>query len=123
MLRIEATHTLNTGVWDLQKIWGQITIEPFENSPRWMLSSIIDFDNNINNPLVPISGLLLDFDLISTNIIKFSCNFDSSKLSTVKNVKITAKIKQGDDDIVIVSKETNDNEDKETTDNELKILS
>lgn len=123
MLRIEATHTLNTGVWDLQKIWGQITIEPFENSPRWMLSSIIDYDNNINNPLVPISGLLLDFDLISTNIIKFSCNFDTSKLSTVKNVKITAKIKQGDDDIVIVSKETTDNEDKETTDNELKILS
>lgn len=123
MLRIEATHTLNTGVWDLQKIWGQITIEPFENSPRWMLSSIIDYDNNINNPLIPISGLLLDFDLISANIIKFSCNFDTSKLSTVKNVKITAKIKQGEDDIVIVSKETNNNEDKETTDNELKILS
>jgi hypothetical protein len=123
MLRIEATHTLNSGVWDLQKIWGQITVEPFENSPRWMLSSFIDFDNNINNPLRPISGLLLDFDLISTNIIKFSCNFDTSKLSTVKNVKITAKIKQGDDDIVIVSKETTDNIDKETTDNELKILS
>lgn len=123
MLRIEATHTLNTGVWDLQKIWGQITIEPFENSPRWMLSSIIDYDNNINNPLIPISGLLLDFDLISANIIKFSSNFDTSKLSTVKNVKITAKIKQGEDDIVIVSKETTDNEDKETTDNELKILS
>ena len=122
-LIIETTHVLNSGVWDLQKIWGQITVEPFENSPRWMLSSIIDFDNNINNPLRPISGLLLDFDLISTNIIKFSCNFDSSKLSTVKNVKITAKIKQGDDDIVIVSKETTDNIDKETTDNELKILS
>jgi hypothetical protein len=122
-LIIETTHVLNSGVWDLQKIWGQITVEPFENSPRWMLSSIIDFDNNINNPLRPISGTLLNLDFIFPNIIKFSCNFDSSKLSTVKNVKITAKIKQGLENIITVFKLTTTNDDKETTEDELKILS
>jgi len=122
-LIIETTHVLNSGVWDLQKIWGQITVEPFENSPRWMLSSIIDFDNNINNPLRPISGTLLNLDFIFPNIIKFSCNFDSSKLSTVKNVKITAKIKQGLENIVTLNKLTTTNDDKETTEDELKILS
>ena len=122
-LIIETTHVLNTGGWDLQKIWGQITIEPFENSPRWMLSSIIDFDNNINNPLRPISGTILNLDFIFPNIIKFSCNFDSSKIPTVKNVKITAKIKQGLENIVTLNKITTTNNDKETTEDELKILS
>ena len=122
-LIIETTHVLNTGGWDLQKIWGQITIEPFENSPRWMLSSIIDFDNNINNPLRPISGTILNLDFIFPNIIKFSCNFDSSKIPTVKNVKITAKIKQGVENIVTLNKITTTNNDKETTEDELKILS
>ena len=122
-LIIETTHVLNTGGWDLQKIWGQITIEPFENSPRWMLSSIIDFDNNINNPLRPISGTLLNLEFIFPNIIKFSCNFDSSKIPTVKNVKITAKIKQGLENIVTLNKITTTNNDKETTEDELKILS
>ena len=122
-LIIETTHVLNSGGWDLQKIWGQITVEPFENSPRWMLSSIIDFDNNILNPLRPISGTLLNLQFIFPNIINFSCNFDTSKLSTVKNVKITAKIKQGLENIVTVFKLTTANDDKETTDDELKILS
>ena len=122
-LIIETTHVLNSGGWDLQKIWGQITVEPFENSPRWMLSSIIDYDNNIVNPLSPISGTLLNLEFIFPNIIKFSCNFDTTKISTVKNVKITAKIKQGLENIVTVYKLTTANEDKETTDNELKILS
>lgn len=122
-LIIETTHVLNSGGWDLQKIWGQISVEPFENSPRWILSSIIDFDNNINNPLRPISGTLLNLQFIFPNIIKFSCNFDTSKLSTVKNVKITAKIKQGLENIVTVFKLTTADDDKETTEDELKILS
>jgi hypothetical protein len=122
LLYIESTHEKTSGNWDFQKVWGQITVEPKEGAPRWMLSTIIDYDNNINNPLSPISGLNVSFDIISANILKFSCKFDAGKLDTSNGVKITAKVKEGNEDIVIVNKITNDNEDKITTDDELKII-
>ncbi len=119
---IESVHELVSGAWDIQKIWGQITVEPKEGAQRWMLSSIIDFDNNTNNPLAPISGSLLNLVYIFPNIIKFSCKFDAGKIDTSNGVKITAKIKEGLTNIVLVNKITNDEEDKITTDNETKIL-
>lgn len=122
LLYIESTHEKTSGNWDFQKVWGQITVEPKEGAPRWMLSTIIDYDNNINNPLAPISGLNVSFDIISANVLNFSCKFDASKIDTSNGVKITAKVKEGNEDIVIVNKITNDNEDKITTDDELKIM-
>jgi hypothetical protein len=119
---IESVHELVSGAWDIQKIWGQITVEPKEGAQRWMLSSIVDFDNNTNNPLAPISGSLLNLVYIFPNIIKFSCKFDAGKIDTSNGVKITAKIKEGLTNIVLVNKITNDEEDKITTDNETKIL-
>jgi len=122
LLYIESTHEKTSGNWDFQKVWGQITVEPKDGAPRWMLSTIIDYDNNINNPLAPISGLNVSFDIISANILNFSCKFDASKLDTSNGVKITAKVKEGNEDIVIINKITNNNEDKVTTNDELKIM-
>jgi hypothetical protein len=53
--RVVATHTLLNGdYWKADEIWGMITIEPTENSPRWVSSTIVPFDNNILNPLSPL---------------------------------------------------------------------
>lgn len=122
-LFIESTHELTTGNWDVQKVWGMITVEPKESSPRWISSTIVPFDNNALNPLRPISGLLATIDYLAPNIVTLKCKFDPNKIDLSNGVKITAKIKQVCLDIVEVSKETTLNEDKLTTDNDLKILS
>ena len=121
-LFIESTHVLTTGNWDVQKIWGMITVEPKEGAPRWISSTIVAYDNNSNNPLTPISGLLCQISYISATTIKLKCKFDPNKLDTTNGVKITAKIKQVCDDIVEVNKITTDDEDKLTTDDDEKIL-
>jgi len=122
LLYIESTHELTTGNWDVQKVWGMITVEPKESSPRWIMSTIVPFDNNALNPLTPISGLLLTVDYLAANIVTLKCKFDPSKIDLSNGVKITAKIKQVCLDITEVSKETTSDEDKYTTDDELKIL-
>jgi len=121
-LFIESTHVLTTGNWDVQKIWGMITVEPKEGAQRFISSTIVDFDNDSTNPLTPISGLLCQISYISATTIKLKCKFDPSKIDTTNGVKITAKIKQTCFDIVEVPKNTTANEDKETTDDETKIL-
>ena len=121
-LFIESTHELTTGNWDVQKVWGMITVEPKESSPRWIMSTIVPFDNNALNPLTPISGLLLTVDYLAANIVTLKCKFNPSKIDLSNGVKITAKIKQVCLDITEVSKETTLDEDKETTSDELKIL-
>lgn len=70
-------------------IWGEITIEETESSPRYLLSTEIDYDNNANSPIYPISGLRLAQSTVS-NITTFSCLLDVSKLN--KNAKVTSKI-------------------------------
>jgi len=69
--------------------WGDITIEETESSPRYLLSTIIDFDNNANSPIYPISGTTLTSSTVS-NITTFSCLLDVSKLN--KDAKVTSKI-------------------------------
>ena len=92
---IVATHTLNDGtIWDLPNVWGMITIEPTESSPRWMCSTIVPFDNNPLNPLTPILGLTCSITLISPDQIELRCAFDPTKIDLSNGVKITSKIKQ-----------------------------
>jgi len=121
-LFIESTHVLTTGNWDVQKVWGMITVEPKESSPRYISSTIVAYDNDSTNPLTPISGLLCQISYISATTIKLKCKFDPSKIDTTNGVKITAKIKQTCFDIVEVPKNTTSDEDKWTTDDEQKIL-
>ena len=122
LLFIESTHILTTGSWDIQKIWGMITVEPKESSPRSISSTIIPWDNNLTNPLTPISGLLCQMTLVSADTIKLKCKFDPSKIDVSNGVKITAKIKQGLNNILVLNKITTSNVDKETTSNDLKII-
>lgn len=122
-LFIESTHILTTGSWDVSRVWGMITIEPKEGSPRSICSTIVPFDNDTTNPLTPISGLLCQISYPSANTIKLKCKFDQSKIDTTNGVKITAKIKQVCNDIVDVPKGTTTEEDKWTTGDETKIIS
>lgn len=123
LLYIESTHILTTGNWDIQKIWGMITIEPKESSPRSICSTIVPFDNNAGNPLTPIAGLLAQIIYVSGNTLKLKCKFDPSKIDLTNGVKITAKIKQGLNNIVTFNKLTTADADKYTTTNDDKIIS
>ncbi len=122
LLFIESTHILVSGVWDITKIWGMITIEPKESAPRSICSTIIPYDNDLTNPLSPISGLLCQVTYPNSITVKFKCKFDPSKIDTTNGVKITAKIKQGLTSIVEIGKATTNDDDKNTTSDELKVL-
>jgi hypothetical protein len=121
-LYVEAVHELNTGTWDSQKVWGMITVEPFEGAPRWICSTIVPTDNNAQNPLTPESGMIATLEFPSATTVKIRCNFDSSKVDLTNGVKFGSKVKEGDTDIIEIGKTTTDNELKNTTDDEIKIL-
>lgn len=93
MMRVVATHTLTTGTWSTTSVWGMITIEPTESSPRYMSSTAIDFDGNLLNPLTPITGLRCDLTFPSTNVARLECFFDPTKINLTNGVKFTTKIK------------------------------
>lgn len=86
LIRVNTTQTVTTNSY-----WGMLTIEPKEASPRWLLSSNYNFNNNINSPLYPIAGQVrLQRDLINANEVTYSCLIDCDKL-TGTNQKITLK--------------------------------
>lgn len=87
IMTIKAIHDHSTIIGS--SFWGQITIEETETSPRYVLSTEIDYDNNVNSPIYPVSGLRLTQSTVS-NITTFSCLLDVSKLNS--NAKITSKI-------------------------------
>ena len=94
LMRIVATHTNADGSsWSPNEVWGMITIEPTESSPRWISSTAIDFDGSNLNPLTPLSGLRCDLTLPSPDVVRLECYLDSSKINLSNGVKITSKIK------------------------------
>tara|TARA_R110000822_G_scaffold288004_3_gene409253 strand:- start:3047 stop:5248 length:2202 start_codon:yes stop_codon:yes gene_type:complete len=97
IMRVVVTHTLvngaswlNYGTWGL---WGMITIEPTESSPRWICSTAVPFDNNTLNPLTPLAGLYCDLSFPSPSVARLECRLDSNKINLQNGVKITSKIK------------------------------
>lgn len=93
LMRIKATHELTTGDWDQENVWGQITVEPKEGSPRWTCSTVIPFDNNPSNPLQPVSGSVMAKTFPALNVVQFECYFDTTKMDTTNGVSITTKVK------------------------------
>jgi len=92
--RVIATHTnLDSSAWDPLNIWGMITVEPTESSPRWICSTVIAFDNNTSNPLTPITGLYATLTFPSPDVAQIECFFDPSKINLSNGVKFTTKIK------------------------------
>ena len=114
LMRVVATHESLAGAWDATKTWGQITIEPFESAPRWISSTIIDYDNNPNNALNPIVGSVATLTFPSPNIAQIECIFDANKINTQNGVKFTSKIKENCEAFPI-QKVTTANDDKITT--------
>ena len=118
MMRVRATHVLNNGtVWDPNNIWGMITVEPKESAPRWICSTIVPFDNNTNNPLTPLSGLLCDMQVVG-NLVTMECYFDPTKINLQNDCKFTTKIKGCS--MAQVGKQTTDGIMKQKTDGTIK---
>lgn len=90
IMKVKAIHTFTNYPTEC---WGQITIEPFENSPRYLLSTIIDTDYNINNPLKPITSTTATLTISGHDAI-IECYLDTNKLNT-ENISISSKIYSG----------------------------
>jgi hypothetical protein len=86
---IRATHVAPTA-W-LTDIYGQITIEPKESSPRWVMSTEIDTNTDNVNPLYGINDNKLTTSGLATTTIVFECLLDMTKV-TSSNLCITSKI-------------------------------
>jgi hypothetical protein len=93
LMRVECLHTLNDGTFWTPNVWGMITIEPTETSPRWWCSTAVPFDNNTLNPLTPITGSYCEMTFPNFNQVKLTCFFDPSKINLQNGVKFTSKIK------------------------------
>jgi hypothetical protein len=91
---VETLHTITDGgVWDTDSVWGMITVEPTESSPRWICSSVVAHDFNPNNPLAPITGNFAELTFVSPSIVKIRCTFNSNLINLQNGVKFTTKIK------------------------------
>jgi hypothetical protein len=75
--KIKVTHDLA----DVDSLtWGEITVEQFENAPRWFISTTYDH-TDINSPLQPLSGeTKLKKTITSTQVI-LECLFDGRILN------------------------------------------
>jgi len=91
--KVSALHTLISGDWDTVTVWGMITIEPTESAPRWICSTVIPFDNDLANPLTPISGSVATLTFPNPNEALIECYFDPNKINLSNGVKFTSKIK------------------------------
>ena len=122
LMRVVATHTLVDGsAWTQDSVWGMITVEPKESSPRWISSTAIDYDGNTSNPLTPLSGLRCDLTFPTTDVARLECFFDPDKINLANGVKFTSKIKGCTDGEIV--KMTTSGMQKLTTSNDQKIKS
>jgi hypothetical protein len=123
LMRVIATHELlNGNIWDDATVWGQITVEPTESNPRFISSTVINYDYNPSNPLIPLSGesgCKLTFP--TTTQAKLECYFNPDLINLTNGVKFTTKIK-GCQTESVMFKVTTTNLQKLTTDNDNKIL-
>ena len=121
--RVVATHTLDSGlIWDQSAIWGMITIEPFENGPRWICSTAVPFDNNSNNPLYPLSGSLMPITFPAANVAQMECYFNPDLINLTNGVKFTTKIKGCTATPDVMKTTSPDDAPKTTTDGNDKTL-
>jgi hypothetical protein len=125
LMRVIAYHELTNGeIWDATNIWGMITIEPYENAPRNIISSAIGYDGNPNNPLTPLTGGIGSVTPItypSPEIARMECYFNPNLVNLTNGVKFTIKIK-GCTTSKDLLKITTRNDEKITTDNQFKII-
>lgn len=92
--RVIATHTnVDSSAWNTSNVWGMITVEPTESSPRWICSTVLASDGNILNPLSTITGSTATLTFPTPDVAQIECFFDPSKINLTNGVKFTTKIK------------------------------
>jgi hypothetical protein len=123
LMRVVATHKLLNGtVWDQSDVWGMITVEPYEAERRWILSTVVPYDNNINNPLYPLSGLLMDITYPAPNVARMECYFNPDLIDLSNGVKFTTKIKDNCRSVEVTNKTMTDGTVKTTTTGDNKTI-
>jgi hypothetical protein len=124
LMRVIGTHTLVNGfVWDDATVWGQITVEPTESNPRFISSTVIDYDNNPSNPLIPLVGEVgCKLTFPTTTQAKLECYFNPDLINLTNGVKFTTKIKGCQIESPVFKVMTTDLQ-KLTTPDENKIIS
>ena len=121
LMRVVALHTLTGGgAWLVNNVWGMITIEPTETSPRYISSTVLPFDNDVYNPLYPITGLFASLTFPTPDVARIECYFDPTKIDISNGCKLTTKIK-GCASNTLVTKLTTTDEIKLTTTDDIKI--
>ena len=95
LMRVIGTHTLIGGqVWDDATVWGQITVEPTESNPRFLSSTVINYDYNPSNPLTPLVGEVgCKLTFPTPTLAKLECYFNPDLINLTNGVKFTTKIK------------------------------
>lgn len=88
---IKATHVFPSNYSNFP--WGMITIEPKENSPRFIMSTEID-KTQVNNPLIGIANpKRCDIQFLTANTIILRCYVDTNLLNG-NDFCITSKISE-----------------------------
>jgi hypothetical protein len=123
LMRVIATHSLISGeVWDDAVTWGMITVEPTESNPRFISSTVIDYDNNPSNPLIPLVGeTKCKLTFPTPTLAKMECFFNPDLINLSNGVKFTTKIKGCSLESPMFKITTTDL-DKLTTDDDNKII-
>jgi hypothetical protein len=88
---VRAMHVASGGFSN--DVYGQITIEAKESSPRWVMSTEIDTNTDANNPLYGITNNQLTTSGAGTTTVVFECLLDMTKV-TAGNLCITSKISE-----------------------------
>ncbi len=123
LMRVIGTHELiNGNIWDDATVWGQITVEPTESNPRFISSTVINYDYNPSNPLTPLVGEVgCKLTFPTPTQAKLECYFNPDLINLTNGVKFTTKIKGCQTESVMFKVTTTDLQ-KLTTDNDNKIL-
>jgi hypothetical protein len=123
LMRVVATHQLINGqFWDPSNTWGMITVEPFEAERRWILSTVVPYDNNTNNPLYPLSGLLMQITYPTPDVARMECYFNPDLIDLSEGVKFTTKIKSKCPTDEVIFKTMTDGTIKTTTGGDNKTI-
>ena len=93
-MRVKSSHINNLANWDPSLTWGMLTIEPTENSPRSICSSVLPFDGNSANPLKPIDNIQMVVTFPAPNVASMECLFNPDLIDITNGCKFTAKIKE-----------------------------
>jgi len=90
---VRATHTAPSGfIMDALRTWGEITVEPKENAPRWLTSSVYDNGSVTGNPFQPLAGQTKCKLTIAGSVAILETLIDPTVLNLSNGLKFTSEI-------------------------------